>query len=125
MEAQINIGEEVVEYLYGQYDGRRLNAWNKLPPQLWRRLQVLDVFNGEMCCASDNKECTLAVTADLYPPVVVHAEPASEGVEGHQGLGHGLLEPGHVEEISRGNIVGAVKVDCRGVASVGQREVQG
>jgi hypothetical protein len=111
--------------LYGQYDGCWLNAWNKQPPQLRRRPEVvLDVTNTEVSM-SDHKECALAGAGDLYPAIVVDAEAASEGVEGHQGLGHSLLEPGHVEEtIGGGNIAGAVQVDCWGVASAGQNEVQ-
>ena len=109
--------------LYGHYDGRWLNTWNK-QSQLWRWLELLDVIDTEIISVSDNKECTFAVTADLHPIViVVDAKAAGEGVEGHQGLGHSLLEPGHVEEISSSNIVGAVQVDRWGVAFVGLHEV--
>jgi len=102
--------------LYSQHDGRWLNAWNKQPPLFRRWLEFLDVMDSEIISMSDNKERTFAVTADLHPTViVVDAEAAGEGVEGHQGSGHSLLEPGHVEEISgaRGSITGgAVQVDC-------------
>jgi hypothetical protein len=113
--------------LYGQYDGCWLNPWNKEPPELRRRPEVvLDVTDSEVGM-SDHKERALAGAGDLCPSIVVDAEAASEGVEGHQGLGHSLLEPGHVEEtIGGGNSIaaGAVQVDCWGVASVGQNEVQ-
>jgi len=115
--------EKVVD-LYGQYDGRWLNTWNKQSPQLRRWLEFLDVLDTEIISMSDDKECTFAVTADLHPiVVVVDAEAAGEWVEGRQGLGHSLLEPGHVEEISSSDIVGAVQVDRWGVAFVGLHEV--
>jgi hypothetical protein len=48
--------EKVADDLYGHYDRRWLDEWNKQPPQLWRWLQFLDVIDSEITIrVSDNK----------------------------------------------------------------------
>ncbi|CAO2180798.1 unnamed protein product [Urochloa humidicola] len=106
----IDLGDVITD-LYSQYNGRWLNSRNKLPPQLRRRLHVFDLVNSDIVSASDNEESALAVTVDLHPATAIDAEATSERVEEHQGLGHGRLEPGHVEEIGGGGVV-VEQVEC-------------
>ncbi|TVU05707.1 hypothetical protein EJB05_48884, partial [Eragrostis curvula] len=68
------------------------------PPDLRRRLVVLeDLLAGEVR-PGDDEERAVPVAVDLQPPALAHAEPPGQRVERHQRLGQRRLEPLRREE---------------------------
>lgn len=61
-------------------------------------IDLLSSGNGIKSSIVSSKQATtkrapLVVAVDLHPAIVVRANTTCERVEGHQGLGHRLLEP--------------------------------
>uniref|UniRef100_A0A0A9BLZ5 Uncharacterized protein n=1 Tax=Arundo donax TaxID=35708 RepID=A0A0A9BLZ5_ARUDO len=68
------------------------------PPDLRRRLVVLEELLASEVGPGDDEERALAVAVDLQTPALAHAEPPGQRVERHQRLGQRVLDPLRREE---------------------------